>query len=374
MITTGLLYQVLLLLGLLLSAALAAVFGHAAWLGWTRRADPPRLALARAALTNTLAGGAAPASTVPRGDAARTSGEGPAGSVPADRDIVALPDRLRRRLLSDLAGSVQGDQRQRLARLAVDLGIIGRAQRWARSRWWWRRLRGAHLLSSLCDEDPLMHRLLGDPHPAVRAEAITWAGDHVDTAVAERLVDLLADRSPLCRHAAKDALLRAGPAAPPVVAEHLRRGDSPNLDALLDVAAGRPDHRYQAAARSLAGDPRPAIRAVAARLLGELGGHDAIPVLELQLTDPQPAVREEAAAALGRLGHWPAASAVARLLRDPSWDVRCAAGEALAALGAPGALMLQRYSRDDDPFAADMARRVQQSSGLRTVGAREPAR
>jgi hypothetical protein len=36
--------------------------------------------------------------------------------------------------------------------------------------------------------------------------------------------------------------------------------------------------------------------------------------------------------------------------------------------------MLQRYSRDDDPFAADMARRVQQSSGLRTVGAREPAR
>jgi HEAT repeat protein len=345
-LTVQLLYGVLLVLVPLALGMIAAIFGHAGWLAWRRRFDPPRLARARTELAGEL--------TV-------------SGPIRAGPGLTALPHRLRRQLLLDVAMTLHGGERQRLAACAVDLGIVAEARRWTGSRWWWRRLRGAHLLASLGTRDPVLDRLLDDPHPAVRGQAIMWAADHVDAALADRLVGKLGDESPLCRHSARDALLGAGGVAVPAVAAGLARGEGGGVAALLDIAAERPDPRYRLAAWSLAEDHRPAVRAGAVQLLGALAGDDAVAVLERRLVDPDDAVRQAAASALGRLGHWPAASAVAQLLRDPSWDVRLAAGEALTHLGAPGALMLQRYRRDSDPFAADMAERVAQTAQLRST-------
>lgn len=373
-ISISLLYDAIFVLVGLVVATLAAASCHAAWLAWARRYDRPRLARARAVLAAELAAeptAEAAAEPVAGSAAGPAAGSGP---VNLDERITALPSRLRRQLVVELADSLRGAQRRRLADIAADLGVVGQARRLAGSRWWWRRLRGAYLLSSLHERDPVVHRLLVDRHPAVRAEAIIWAGDNLDAALADRVVELLADDSALCRNAARDALLRAGPAAAPAVVDHLRRGETTDLLALLDVAAARPDQRYQLAARVLATDALPAIRAAAVALLGTLGGEDDVPVLEGRLGDRDTAVRQAAATALGRLGHWPAAPAVARLLRDGSWEVRQAAGEALIALGAPGALMLRQYARDDDPFAADMAQRITQLARLRAVRTREASR
>jgi HEAT repeat protein len=352
MITRELLYGVLLVLVPLALGMIAAIFGHAGWLAWKQRYDPPRLTRARIELASELTG---------------------TGPILAGPELMALPRRLRRQLLLDVALTLHGAERQRMGACAMDLGIVAEARQWAGSRWWWRRLRGAHLLASMGARDPVLDQLLDDPHPAVRGQAVMWAADHVDAAIAERLVDELEGGSPLCRHAAREALLSAGEVAVPAVAAHLAGDDGDGLVALLDVATERPDSRYRIAAWSLAADARPAVRAGAVQLLGALAGDDAVAVIEQRLVDPDAAVRQAAATALGRLGHWPAASAVAQLLRDPVWDARVAAGEALTRLGAPGALMLQRYRRDSDPFAADMAERVSQTAQLRSTRTAEAA-
>jgi len=325
------------------------ILGHGGWLAWQRRADPPRLARARQVLAALLAEGA---------DAADV-----AAALPR------LPLRLRTRLLTDLSRNLRGAQRERLGALARAMGVTALARRWVHSRWWWRRLRGAHLLTQLADDDPVLDRLLNDPHPVVRAEATAWAATHADGPLAQRLIDVLDDESMLCRHTAADALLRAGPALAPWLAEQLDGERRARLPALLEIAAARPDPRYLPAALRLAGSARPHLRVRATRLLGALGGNAATEALTGRLADDDPAVREAAVVSLGHLRHWPAAPAVARLLRDPSWDVRRASGEALLALGAPGWLLLRRYEHDEDRFAADMAQRVLRTAELQSAGA-----
>jgi HEAT repeat protein len=108
----------------------------------------------------------------------------------------------------------------------------------------------------------------------------------------------------------------------------------------------------------LSEDPIASARALAAELLGALGGAESAARLEALLHDENAAARAAAATAVATLAHWRAAPALAALLRDPAWDVRRAAGLALRALGAPGAILLRRAKDDADPFASDMARQV----------------
>jgi hypothetical protein len=349
MISNAAVYQILLVEAALLVLTVAAVLGHGARQSWRRRTDPPRLARAQQTLAALLVAGT----------------DEP---VPAD-DLPRLPRRLRRQVLTDLSRSLRGRHRERIGELAVVLGVAGQAGRWARSWWWWRRLRGAHLLTQLAVPDPVLVRLLDDRHPAVRCQAILWAGDHADTILAERLMSLLTDPSALCRYTAVDALLRAGPALPPRLAEHLANGRDPSLPTLLEVAAARPDHRYLSAALWLSGSRQAPIRMRAARLLGAIGGDAATDRLIRLLGDADAEVREAAAASLGSLRHWPAATQVAHLLRDPAWEVRRASGEALLAFGAPGRLLLRRHAHDEDRFAADMAQRILHTAELRPVEA-----
>ncbi|OLB67209.1 MAG: hypothetical protein AUI10_00735 [Actinobacteria bacterium 13_2_20CM_2_72_6] len=349
MISNHAVYQILATEAALLALTVVACLGHGARLAWLRRADPPRLARAQETLAALLV--------------AETGGPVPVNDLPR------LPRRLRRQLLTDLSRSLRGRHRDRIGELATMLGVAGQARRWARSRWWWRRLYGAHLLRQLAVEDPILVRLLDDRHPAVRCQAILWAGDHADTILAERLMTLLTDPSALCRYTAVDALLRTGPALPPRLAEHLTNGRDPSLSTLLEIAAARPDHRYLPAALWLSGSRRARIRLRAARLLGAVGGDAATDRLVRLLDDADAGVRAAAADSLGNLQHWPAASHVARLLRDPAWEVRRASGEALLAFGAPGRLLLRRHAHDEDRFAADMAQRILRTAELRPAGA-----
>ena len=124
------------------------------------------------------------------------------------------------------------------------------------------------------------------------------------------------------------------------------------------VAAGLAEPRFAGPALRLCRDPIPETRALAAGLLGQLGGSEAVAVLTELMGDSDSAVRAAAARALGNLNHWPAAPDLARALRDRAWDVRREAGRALRALGSPGILLLRRYLSDEDAFASDMARQV----------------
>ncbi len=268
--------------------------------------------------------------------------------------------RLRRRadLLAEVAASVGGSQRNWISGLARGTGLTLWAERDCYSRRWWKRLRGVRLLTVLGGGGAAVPPLLVDGNAEVRAAAVTWVSEGPHPQLAERLLDSLADPTPLVRRAAKDALLRLGRPALAPLARALEASPSGGLDDALQVAAGLAEPSQLDPALGLVSHPSPRTRALATALVASVGGERAGNALMTVLTDAEIEVRAAAIEGLGRLGHWPAAVNIAAALRDPAWDVRRQAGLALRALGASGELLLRRALVDEDRFARDMARQV----------------
>jgi len=334
----GLLLYVAVAEAALVAATLLVLFGHSAWVVNRHRRQDPRLARAAHVL------------------AAALDGQAPEGH--ALKQLAGLPRAAQIRLFAAAGQSLGGDQKQRLADVAAEIGLLDRAERWCRSRRWGRRLRGARLLTLLGGGEAVVGGLLDDPRPEVRAQAAQWAAEHPEPELVARLLAMLSHAEPLCRFTVKDSLARMGGAcADPLLAYIVAAGGAP-VPSALEVAVGVADARFLAPALDLctSGDPR--IRALAARLVAAVGGTEATDRLGELLTDPEPGVRAAAAKALGRLAHWPTTAALATCLRDPSWEVRRAAAIALRAMGAVGILLLRRALTDPDRFARDMARQV----------------
>ena len=274
------------------------------------------------------------------------------------RLLLTLPPHLLTKLFGYIDRTLTGNDRTCLTRLGLETGLSELAERYCRSRLWWRRLEGARLLTLIRTGDSVMPKLLDDPHPWVRAQAAEWAGVHPTAEVIEKLLALLADPSGLCRFTVQDSLIRIGPATVGPLLEFLDELSGPVLEPALEIALSLAEPRFSAPALKLCKDGSPRVRALAASLLGALGGSESVDVLTRLLEDPVPEVRAAAASSLGKLHHWPAARWLAAGLRDPAWIVRREAGLALRAVGSPGILFLRRSLSDYDAFAADMAKQV----------------
>lgn len=330
---------VLALEGGMLMIGVGLFFGHALWNEFSRRKRHRLLERGRTILASALA-------------------EPPRLAESDRRWLQNLSLRLQIRLFTETARSVSGANHQRLAELARDVGLIDRAETRCRSPLWWRRLLGVRLLSALGGGEAAAEPLLRDPHPIVRAQAIEWAAGHPAPAVIAALIERLDDPHGLCRFKAQDSLLRMNEPVIEPLARHLFSPGRPAVESALRVAVGLADHRFLAPVMTLCRDPSARVRALAAGLLGKLGGDQSVDILKTLLADDDPGVRAAAGQALGQLRHWPAASALAALLRDPAWTVRREVGLALRNFGSPGILFLRRALKDPDRFAADMAQQV----------------
>jgi hypothetical protein len=258
-------------------------------------------------------------------------------------------------LLDELAPSLAGPEREALAEVARLRGLIDHAEAQCGARRWRVRLHAVRVLTLLGGGERTVPPLLDDPRAEVRAQAAEWAAEARRGALAGRLVAMLDDPAAFARYTAMDSLVRLrGLAAEPLA----RSVGTGGPRAALEVAARIGDARLAEPAHTRLGDPDPAVRAWAVRVLGTLGGERHAAAVADRLEDPAPEVRAAAAVALGRLGHWPAAPALAERLRDPAWQVRHDASLALRALGPAGELLLQRALRDEDHFARDMARQT----------------
>lgn len=325
-------------LGFALAVCLVMIFGHGVWIAAWERRNAPKLERGRIALAGLVV-----RPRVGRADLAL---------------LRALPPRLQVRLFTELVPSLGGSQRRHLSALANEVGITAAAEARCYSRRWWRRLRGVRLLTAVGGGRNVVPNLFHDPHPAVRAEAAEWAGQHPTPAVIERLVGLLETPEAVGSWVLRDSLLRIGPDVVPPLARYLETHDGPAAVAAMEVAAGLADPRFAAVALRHCGDPDPRVRALAATLAGAIGGPELVREAEGLLRDPDASVRAAAATALGRLGHWPAAPELSRMLRDPAWTVRSHSALAMRRLGSPGLLLLRRALDDHDRFAADIARQV----------------
>jgi HEAT repeat protein len=206
--------------------------------------------------------------------------------------------------------------------------------------------------------DPIVVKLLSDPHASVRAQAAEWAGAQPSAPIISTMLTMLADPATQARFAVQDALMRMGSIVGEQLAAFLETHEGQPAEAGLRVAEAIGGPNFRPAALRLSANEDAPVRVAAANLLGAIGDAASAERLAALLKDPDSQVRAAAAHGLGRMQHWPSASQLAECLRDSTWHVRRNAGFALRAIGAPGALFLRRALKGDDRFASDMAQQV----------------
>lgn len=322
----------------LLAFAVGLFFAHGLWLFFSERRLRRLTAVARESLAHLATRG-----TV---------------NVEEIEALKQAPNNVQVIAFLEMSLHLSGTGKARLSFIARQVGLVDRARKLCESRRWTRRLRGARILSRLHVVDPLVQRLLSDPHPAVRAQAAEWAAAQPSVTVISAMLTLLADPATQARFAVQDALLRMGGAVAGPLATFLESHSGRAAEAGLRVAESLAEPSFGPVAVRLSRTGDVGVRIAAAKLLSAVGDATGAARLIELLDDTDSSVRAAAAQGLGRMQHWQAASLLAYRLRDSAWRVRRAAGLALRSIGAPGVLFLRRALKGDDAFAADMAQQV----------------
>lgn len=338
MITQNVIQIVMLVEIALLVFAVAMFFLHGVWLYFTNR----RLARLGKAARDSVA------VLITRGTV----------NVEELEALKEQPDDVQVMAFLEISRNVTGTGKERLRFIAEKVGVVDRARKLCEHRRWTRRLRGARILSRLDVPDPLVRKLLADPHPAVRAQAAEWAAAQPSEEVISAMLDLLADQATQARFAVQNALLRMGGVIAGPLAAFLETHTGRAAEAGLRVAESVAEPSFAPAAQRLSREGDVGIRVAAAKLLGAIADAPAAERLTEMLRDDESRVRAAAAQSLGRMQHWQAGSLLSECLRDSAWRVRKEAALALRAIGAPGTLFLRRALKSDDRFAADMAQQV----------------
>lgn len=338
MLDTGILNRVMFFETSLLLLAVVIYFSHGVWLFLNQRRLRRSTEIARESLARLVTRG-----TINVEDIAL---------------LRELRHDVQENVFLELSRSLTGTGKERLRFVAQEVSLLTRARTLCESKSWTRRLRGTRVLSRMDVADPMVTRLLADPHPAVRAQAAEWAAAQPSMPVISTMLTMLADSATQARFAVQDALLRMGGIVAEPLAAFLETHSGLPAEAGLRVAEALAAPAFGPAAIRLSASHDAGVRIAASNLLGGIGDASAAQRLVELLNDPDSRVRSAAARGLGRMRHWQAASQLAESLRDAAWHVRRDAGLALRSIGAPGALFLRRALKGDDAFAADMAQLV----------------
>lgn len=338
MVNQNLLNIVMLIEIALLIVAVGVFFAHGLWLFLTQKQTLRQMKAARDSLARLLTRGTVNVEEI---EALR--------QIPRDVQVMAF---------LEISRSLTGTGKERLRFVAREILLLDRSRKLCESRLWTRRLRGARLLARMDVADPIVEKLLADPHPAVRAQAAEWAAAHPSPTVISAMLTMLADPATQARFAVQDALLRMGAIIAEPLAAFLETHSGPPAESGLRVAEALAETRFLPAALRLSASENAGVRIAATNLLGAIGSAASAERSTELLKDSDSRVRAAAAHGLGRMQHWQAASQLAESLRDSTWRVRRDAALALRAIGAPGALFLRRALKGNDAFAADMAQQI----------------
>ena len=233
------------------------------------------------------------------------------------------------------------------------------AEAHCRSRFWWRRVYGARVLTVMNADDEIMPSLLDDQNALVRAEAARWATSYLNDEVIARLYTMSTeDISPWCRFVAKDSLQHMGAIAVDHVSERLSHPDPGVAEDFVELADGLVTAGRVRDLVNLTSDGTPQTRAHAARLLGGLGGTDSSTALRELMVDDSEDVRINAASAAGAAGDWSLAKNLQALLSDSSYRVRRRAAASLLRLGSPGRILLREAALEGAGIGALTARQA----------------
>ena len=275
------------------------------------------------------------------------------GDLDALDDLVRSPARYRlevaRLLIFPLVDDRSPDRIAATRDIIRAMSLVPLADRWRRSRRWWKRIPALQTFGLLqfADRAPELVAALDDTNADVRSAALDALADLHDPATLKAIVVRMHDTS-LQRGRRAAALAAFGPQCEGFV---------------LDLARLDPAHRLNyAKALTICGtersrpflcewtaDDRDPVRAAAFEALARVGLDDrgaALAIAALESRDVQE--RAMAAAALhGWTGAGDGASRLARHLGD-TWPVAFRAARALQSMGPAGRAALQPYATRTD--------------------------
>ncbi|WP_238010271.1 HEAT repeat domain-containing protein [Dactylosporangium sp. AC04546] len=258
-------------------------------------------------------------------------------------ELVRLPDEVWLAVEPNaiaLLGKVRGEAHTTLVDVFERRGAAWRARSQLKRRDPVVRAQAAEVLGNLGRRDALLPLcdLLGDPDPDVRVVAARALGRIGDVGATQPLLATLAGRRAVPAQVVATALTRLGTGAQPALLAAL---DDPRAavrataaEVLGLVGAVGATVRVESALRA---DPDIHVRIRAARTLGRLGTRTAVaPLLDALEPDKPGPLRAEAARALGELGAATSAQALTVLLADPDYAVAHNAARSLLRLGNAG--------------------------------------
>ena len=268
-----------------------------------------------------------------------------------DTDFLAL-------LMIDYLSVLRGAERERLAALAEDSGLVREYFLRLRARNRWRKARAAENLGYFGGPEAVgpLTELLSHPDETVRAVAARALARIGTPDAAEALARTLNDPSELTRLRMAENLERIGPLATEPLLEALESGD-PRAQVLAATILGnlRVAEAAPALRRAMLGDPLADVRAQAALALGRIGNPEDVPALQEAAGDEDWPVRAQTANALGMIGDLSTVPTLQKLTVDREWWVRLNASRSLANIGPAGERALAEILAGDDRFARDRA-------------------
>ena len=283
------------------------------------------------------------------------------GESPA-RLALAL-SRLRRsvaaRQLQRIGGTLLAPEQLRaLAVLVRKDAWVGRTLKRGTSRWWWKRMEAARLLTMVYGERDraLLEKLVMDDEPAVASAAAAALSAHADAALVEEVIRNF-HRFPRTVRLRQMHCLRshAGIASPLLLHALDRASSADELKMMVEFAEILGTPSVLTAIIPLATHPDPDVRANVARALRAAFVPGAVETAELLMNDTDWHVRAAAARALEGLNATAAIPALGEALGDAQWWVRYRAGVALSGLGELGRVALEDAVVGDDVLASEMA-------------------
>ena len=234
---------------------------------------------------------------------------------------------------------------ERIARsraLAEALAIFRIADRYLRSRWWWRRALALRALgvSQARDHTADLVAALDDSHPDVRAAALDGLADMRDLSALQAIVVRVHDTS-LHRGRRGAALKAFGSECEPLLLE-MSEVDPENRLNYLHALAICGTARSRPVLCGWTRDPRIEVRATAFEAMAYVGLDDESARVAIEgLDNDDPRVRAMAAYALkGWQGPGDAAARLAPRL-DDTWAVAVKAARTLQSMGPGGAAVLE---------------------------------
>jgi HEAT repeat protein len=254
-----------------------------------------------------------------------------------DGDEIQLSaDQEERQVFADLlvrfGRALRGEGLDRVADLAMEVGLSDDLRRGMKSRRWYTRAAAAYRMGDLGTGDLAgLVAGLGDGERAVRNAAARSLGKLGGSPEVEPLVRALTEGR-IARAIAGCALIDIGPPAVPALVE-LLGAESSQVRAIAAELLGRLGTASNGTALlEVLDDPEPEVRVAAVRGLGRLGSRTTAAALPALLDDPVPYVRAAAATSIGQLGEVRLAGRLGEMACRDEFVAARAAAEALAQL------------------------------------------